>query len=236
MGQYGGAKLGPHRRIERTRVPPGKQLYSTSFSGTENPLRESGAWLEAGAEGLDWNNCSKTPGKCIGEHSNTVDFSDPTAVIDPVFRAFAPDQAAQAVVTSTSPPSAYIQEVELRLRSSISAHACSGYEIYWRVLPADANAYYAVTRWNGAYNDFTTILIVHGSDVGRTDLGCQNGDTLRAEIEGSTISLFKNGGLVDTVIDGTYATGQPGLGFYMTPGHVASKGDFGFTSFSAEDL
>jgi hypothetical protein len=40
-----------------------------------------------------------------------------------------------------------------------------------------------------------------------------DGDVLRAEITGDTIRVYKNGSLVASVSDSTYATGQPGMGF-----------------------
>ena len=55
--------------------------YSTSFTGTENPISEGGKWLNGATNGLDWCDVQKTPGLAFGVGSCSTNFSDPTAVL-----------------------------------------------------------------------------------------------------------------------------------------------------------
>ena len=106
--------------------PPGK--YSTTFPLTENPISEGGKWVNGETVGLDWSNASTTPGFAIG-HETGADFTDATAVLQSM--TWAPDPGKVTAVVSA--PGAFIdncsQEVELRLRTAISAHNIAGYEI-----------------------------------------------------------------------------------------------------------
>src|SRR6267378_1853080 len=87
------------------------------------------------------------------------------------------------------------QEVELRLRSSLSAHSCTGYEIGWRVSP-NRVAYMGITRWNGKLGDFTTLVTHYGAKF-----GVSNGDVIEASAIGDVISAYKNGVLQARVED-----------------------------------
>ena len=73
--------------------PPG--LYSTTFNLTENPISESGSWVNGGITGLDWTNVSTTPGKAIGLQTG-ASYTDGTAVLQGL--SWAEDQKATAVV------------------------------------------------------------------------------------------------------------------------------------------
>src|SRR5438445_9866419 len=56
------------------------QSYTTSFPGTENPISESGNWINGGTTGLDWGNVQTTAAKAFGV-SLPSQFGDPTAVL-----------------------------------------------------------------------------------------------------------------------------------------------------------
>ncbi len=58
-----------------------------------------------------------------------------------------PDQTVQATVYSEHPNDNIYEEVELRLRSSLSSHWASGYEIIFRSSKTK-NAYSEIVRWN----------------------------------------------------------------------------------------
>jgi hypothetical protein len=114
------------------------------------------------------------------------------------------------------------EEVELRLRSSLSAHKATGYEIDFRCSKTD-KAYSEIVRWNGPLGDS------QGSRF-----GVQNGNALKATMIGNVITVYVNGVQTLQVSDDTYKDGSPGMGFYLqeaTRGHD----DYGFTSFEASD-
>jgi hypothetical protein len=207
-------------------VARARRVYSTTFSASETPISEGGKWVNGGTVGIDWADVSTTPGHAHGE-AMSVEFADPTAVLT---GRWAPDQAAQARVYTVHQNDALYQEVELRLRSAISAHSITGYEVFWKCSQT-AESYYSVVRWNGPRGKFTRLLDVHG--VGN---GVKNGDVVRATIVGDVITLYKNGAFVDRVRDATYVSGAPGIGFYRLPNKAGSRTAYGFSSFRGEEL
>jgi hypothetical protein len=119
-------------------------------------------------------------------------------------------------------PSNY-PEVELRLRSSLSAHVCNGYEITFSLPP---NSYMLIVRWNGPLANYTIL-----SQPGGSQYQVNTGDVVKATIVGNLISAYKNGQLMGTATDSTYTSGQPGMGF-----NEQQNGDYGYSSFTASDL
>lgn len=196
------------------------RTYSTAFPATENPISEGGNWINGGVTGLDWNNVYTSGGFAGGVGPADVAYSDPTAV---VVGSWGPNQSVSAIVFVSSATSSYFQEVELRLRTTITAHSITGYEINCAV--TGSHSYLQIVRWNGPLGDFTYLA--------SSDHSCGNGDGLAATIVGATINVFLNGELVDTVTDSTYKTGDPGIGFNY--GCDSTYADFGFASFSATD-
>jgi hypothetical protein len=198
------------------------QSYTTNFPVAENPLSQSGNWIEGQAVGLDWNNVLSTPGLVQGQGPSSVAYADPTAILAGTWGA---NQTAQATVYSVNQTASYYQEVELRLRSSVIAHSITGYEITFRCLQ-DANAYMQIVRWNGPLGSFTYL-----NSFGGAQYGVKTGDIVKATIVGNLITVYKNGVVLGTATDSTYATGSPGIGFDYGCG--STYGDFGFTSFTA---
>lgn len=200
------------------------RTYTTSFPLTENPISENGNWVNGKIVGLDWHNVVTTPGLATGTDSPEA-FSDPTALLTGTWGA---DQTVEATVYSVNQTEIYYQEVEIRLRSYISAHINTGYEILFRCLK-NSNAYMAVVRWNGVLADHTYLSAKSGAQY-----GVANGDVVKAFIVGSEINVYINNVLVDSVIDSTFSTGNPGMGFNY--GCESTYGDFGFTKFTASEL
>jgi hypothetical protein len=62
----------------------------------------------------------------------------------------------------------------------------------------------------------------------------QDGDIFEAEVVGSTINAYLNGQKIRTATDSTYATGQPGVGFFWRGTENAS--DFAFPSLTVTAL
>ena len=208
--------------------PPGS--YSTTFELAENPISEGGKWVNGGVTGLDWTNVSTTPGQAIG-HETGASFTDATATLQTM--SWAQDQKATAIVFATAAPmDECFQEVELRLRTVISAHSIAGYEIIYK-FSTNSSGYMQIVRWNGTVGDFTVLQTFYGQQFGVT-----NGDTVMATIVGNVITAYKNGVLQGQATDSTYSNGSPGMGFNLENAPSGCSGTnptYGFSSFSAVD-
>ncbi len=196
--------------------------YSTNFAGTENPLSESGVWINGGSAGLDWRDCRKTPGLAFGTQPATINYDDSTCVLT---GSWGPDQTAQATVSVVRSDNTQFEEVEVRLHTTVSAHSITGYEINCSVKPG--NPYMQIVRWNGALGSFT---MLNGTGV-----GCVNGDVLKGANVGGMITAYKNGVAMFSVTDSTYTGGAPGMGFYIQGGSSSTNSNFGFSAYSASD-
>ncbi len=139
---------------------------------------------------------------------------------------FPPDQPASAVVALATIDTSCTHEVEVLLHWSDAAHEAQGYECN----VAFDGSYAQIVRWNGAVGDFT--YLGSGSVPG----GIHDGDTVSASIRGSHITLSVNGTMRATADDSTFATGDPGIGFWRGDSGCGTLGDYGFTSFSASSL
>jgi hypothetical protein len=200
------------------------RTYSTNFALVESPISEGGNWINGSTEGLDWGYVSTTPGQ-THTHPGTAQYADATAILTGTWGS---DQMAQATVGSTV--NACISdncypEVEVRLRSTLSAHVCNGYEIAFSLLPNN-RACLIIVRWNGPLADFTYLFNQTDSKY-----GAKTGDVIRGTVVGNVISAYKNGVLMGQVSDGTYKSGNPGMGF----NEQSSNGDYGYSSFTASD-
>ena len=210
-------------------APATPRTYTTSFPLIENPISENGNWINGGSVGLNWSNVRTTPGLAfgtqIGNASGNAEYADSTAVLTGAWGA---DQEASATVYVGSAPtsSSIFEEVELRLRTTVTANSITGYEINCSVSSASNNNYIQIVRWNGPINNWTQI-------DGRGQ-HCKNLDTIKATIKGSTISVYYNGTLIMTDTDSTFSSGSPGLGFYLQ-GTTGTNANYGFSSFSADD-
>jgi hypothetical protein len=202
--------------------------YTTNFPLTENPISEGGKWINGQTVGLKWMNVRTTSGFAFGTESGSVNFDDSTALLT---GTWGPDQTVQATVHTVSQNDSIWEEVELRLRSSLSGLSCTGYEVNFRCSKT-SNAYCQIVRWNGALGDFTLIDARGGSQY-----GVANGDVVKATIIGSTITAYINNVQVLQVTDSTYGGGSPGMGFYLGGYYGGSppNADYGFTSFTASD-
>jgi len=169
-------------------------------------------------------NVRSTSGLAYGTQSGSRAYDDSTAILT---GNWGPDQAVAATVKSTNQNDSINEEVEIRLRSSISSSRCTGYEVLFSSRSSNA-AYVQIVRWNGALGDFTYVASSGGS-------GCalHNGDTVKATISGSTISAYINDVLILQGTDTTYSTGNPGMGFFLSGTGPSANSNFGFTSFTA---
>jgi hypothetical protein len=189
--------------------------YTTTFPTDENPINESGFWIQGGTVGLDWTNMKSLSGDAQASTINTG-FNDNIAHLNPAKHAIPADHRVIGTISRAggyAPTDSH--ECELLLRWLITANSARGYEV---TFPFANSTQVQVVRWNGALNDFTVLT---GTQTNGGNIA--DGDTLEARIIGSTITAFHNGVQVYTVTDTTWTTGNPGLGaFVRTTGVPAS--------------
>ena len=192
-------------------------------------------------EGIDWADVITRNGRAYGsvtrmavaerrvEQGNLEgslpegDYDDPTAVLSGVWGK---NQHAKGNVFSKDPTAEYFQEVELRLRSAIAPHLCTGYEVFFRCLKTD-EGYAEIVRWNGKVGDFTSLTKLIGPDYGVKDA-----DVIEATIHGNVIKGFINGVEVISATDDVFDSGSPGIGFNFFVGNT--NVDHGFTYFEVD--
>ena len=163
--------------------------YTTNFPLIENPISEGGHWINGLTTGIDWSDVATTPGRAFGTQTGIgPNFADSTALLT---GSWEPTQTVQAVVYIASADSTTFEEVELRLRSSLSAGSCTGYEVNFSVKPD--NPYCQIVRWNGPLGDFTLL--------DARSVGVVNGDVVKATIVGSTITCYINDAVIFGVTD-----------------------------------
>jgi hypothetical protein len=203
-------------------------------------------WLNGGTDGLDWVDVISKNGVAYGSRSRMKvaerrveqgnleadaaeealpegDYDDPTAVLA---GEWGRNQHAKATVFSKDPTDEYFQEVEIRLRSTITPHSCTGYEVFWRCLKTDVG-YAEIVRWNGKIADFTSLEKRIGPEY-----GVKHGDLVEATIVGNVLKGFINGVEVISATDDVYGSGSPGIGFNFGVGDT--NVDHGFTSFEVD--
>jgi hypothetical protein len=218
--------------------------YRTRFQLTEEPISEEGMWINGKTNGIDWADVVTEQGRAHGgrvkvgarerraEQGNLVggeaaapegDYDDPTAVLT---GSWGPNQFVRATVFSRNQTAALFQEVEIRLRSAIGPHSCTGYEVFWRCLKTD-EGYAEIVRWNGPIMGFTSLARAQGAEYGVSD-----GDIVEARIVGNQITSYINGTEVLSASDDRFANGSPGIGFNFGCGDTYV--DHGFTSYEVD--
>ena len=196
--------------------------YVTNFSATENPISE-GNWINGLAVGVDWGDVAIASGLAFGTNSGS--YADPTAILA---GSWGPDQMAQATVYSVNQTDGVFEEVELRLRSAISAHSNTGYEINFRCSKTN-NAYSQIVRWNGPLGNFTYLWAQDGSQY-----GVKTGDVVKATIIGNVITVYINGTKIASLRTTRTKLEILARVLCLNQGNGRSK-DYGFTSFTASD-
>lgn len=220
--------------------------YRTSFPLDETPMSEGGMWRNARTDGIDWCDVVTKGGVAYGEVTRmgvaeqraeqgnldasaaetaapVGDYDDPTAVLS---GKWGRTQFVKARVFSRNQTSQYFQEVEIRLRSSIEPHRCTGYEVFWRCLKT-YEAYAEIVRWDGKIGAWKSLARKTGPEFGVKD-----GDLVEACIIGNVIRGYINGVEVTTATDDTHPEGSPGIGFNFGVGD--SNVDHGFTEYEVD--
>lgn len=217
---------------------PAGTAFQTSFTATEDPISESGKWVNGLAVGLDWNNVKTASGNAFGSSDAfylVTRYADDIAHLSTSYRTFSPDQYVQTVAHVDAHDGGGAHESEHLLRFAITANSARGYEVMW-----GRTGYISIVRWNGPIADFTTIFETNLPGIGVP----VDGDVLRSEIEGvgaaTVIRVYKNGAEISgspisVNIGGTiWDDGQPGLGFWPVDGSIAS--DYGWASYETDNL
>jgi hypothetical protein len=206
------------------------QTYTTHFQGTENPISEAGVWTN---EGADWTQIRKANGMACGTQTGTntgiYKFNDSYAHLS----GFPPNQEAWGQVRIMNPGASCIQELEILLRWTSSAHRTTGYECFARCV-SNAASYVQIVRWDGQLGKFTYLADMRG-----TNYGLKDGDILKASIVGDLITVYINGVEKARAVDASFNTGNPGIGEYFDCNGgqgLGSNADFGFSSFTARAM
>jgi hypothetical protein len=231
-----------------TDTPFGRPVrsYRTRFPASESPISEGGIWLNGRKDGIDWADVITSDGEvygavtrmavaerraeqgnldpaATGETGPEGDYDDPTAVLA---GHWGRNQYAKAGVFSRNPTDQYFQEVEIRLRSAITPHRCTGYEVFFRCLKTE-DGYAEIVRWNGTIGDFTSLAKLSGPRY-----GVEDGDVVEASIVGNVIKGYINGVEMISATDDVFGEGSPGVGFNFFVGDT--NVDHGFTYFEVD--
>jgi len=242
VGIFQGACSGGSRLPQASDPGTPTKDYSTSFPMTENPISENGHWIGGQSAGSNiwgkvlWGNVQTRENMAVGV-SNPTKFGDPTAILS---GAWEPNHTVSATVRIKSTPRGKCcREVELRLRTTISAKSITGYEAYCSVMPD--NPYCHIARWNGPNGSYCNI------ESSTPSMYAADGDVLAASVTGTNpvvVTMFKNGTQILQATDsgqncspggpaGPFSSGNPGIGFYGDQDSDWSS--FGFSTMSAQD-
>lgn len=206
----------------------------TTFPGTENPITTAGPWLQGGTDGLDWNNMRVSGGVAYGTQSGVSGLFDDSVCI--AGGVWPKDVEVEATVFTTNQSATAFEEVELWVRTNVTAHSITGVETNFRCT-RDGSQYVGVVRWNGAIGSFTQ----YGAND--TGPGLQTGDVIKVRVVGNTHTVYINGALVTThdlsSLGGYVPTsGNPGFGhWYRINGAVGTNAsDYGLTKLTIRGL
>ena len=211
--------------LQSISLPAIAATYTTNFPVAEDPISENGRWIGGKTAGLAWADFQSTSGLAIGKQPGTSPglYDDAIALLTGTWE---PDQTVEATVKTVNQNDSIFEELEIRLRSAVSANSSTGYECLFSAR-SSSNAYVQIVRWDGPFASFTLL-----DGRGGLSMALHNGDTIKCTISGSTITAYINGVQKLQVSDGTYATGSPGMGAYLQ-GASGVNGDYGFTSFTS---
>jgi hypothetical protein len=190
--------------------PPsdGTVSYTTNFDLTEFPISESGRWHKASNA---WTYVRSANGTAYGSNGVTNGYDDSYALLS----GFGADQTIEAVVQVNSGSVGPTHEVELLLRFSDDSNNARGIEV-----DVPRSGAVQIVRWNGPFGNFTVLnetgCMPSGSWTPATALA--TGQVIKASYIGNKIQVWQNGVLKACTTDSTFASGQPGMGFFIRPG------------------
>ena len=217
-------------------------FYSTTFDGTENPLSESGTWLNAGgAVAQYWQEMQKSGGRAYGS-GTTEAYEDCVAIINPSVIPFDPDHVVRAAFHITEGyTTGTTHEAQILLRGAFGDDHIEGYEVLFQL----GSSTPAVMKWYGAGGGSFFAELTGGSS---SSLTFQHGDICIAQVSGTNpalIEVFRDrGGTVNawrsvtdtgTVLSSApiLTSGQPGVVSFSRSGVTLDA--YGWDSFEASD-
>lgn len=217
-------------------VTPPSSDFSTTFPDAENPISQSGIWINGGTDGGKWQDVQTSIAKAYaagfaGQAFEGTEFDDPIAILSPSYRVFAANQFARGVVfcaADYAPGTNH--EIELHLRGEITANNARSYESLWNRSDGEV----AIVRWNGPSADFDQLGTSVFIDPPVED------DVMEFQAEGTLLTVIINDVEVatyDTAEDATkWSDGNPGMGFWPRSNGSAVKASLGWKQFEAGDL
>jgi len=218
--------------------PSTPRTYATRFPTTETPISENRNWVNGGScddpalcAGAGGSNVRTTPGLAFGTQTGALPppYTDSNVLLTGMWGN---DQFVQIVVwwDGASGTNSDYDEVEIRLRGTLTANGNRTYNINCRVGTPSDNSYIQMGRANGPSGDFTPPL----AELKGPSAACQNGDVITGTIVGSVITAYINGKKVIQATDSVITSGVPGFGFFHQGKH-GHNSNFGISSFAASD-
>lgn len=193
------------------------QSYFTNFPLVENPISEGGRWVNNGLRSTYAR--TKAGGKAMGTVNNSGGQGDSYAHLT----GFGADQTVQATIfRDPAGETTDTHEVGIHLRMDDSSGKAKTYEINFQM-----QGEIQIVRWDNSPAGYT-YLSPSGTNY---DKPFATRDVVKARIAGSTITVWVNDVQVLTVVDSSYATGQPGMNFFKRV--LGTNDQYCFTSFRA---
>jgi hypothetical protein len=242
-----------------------RRVYKSIFPLTENPISEGGNWINGATTGVDWKDMQTTPGLVFGPvNFATSTYNDATAVLSGSWRG---DQRVETVVKSLNQVNGTtdFEEIEHRLRTTITANSIKGYEVNWACMH-NGLQYHQIGYWYGpigvqggcalgcAFDAVPNSINSAGNGMTAAQgfLGIYDGDTVGSQIVGNRITTWivygpnsPTPGVKQILEDfndtgGTggaakFQTGAPGVGHWYHSTSGAVS-DFGFTSLIVSEV
>lgn len=218
-----------------TRPDPPPTFYSTLFNATENPLSESGNWLNGKTYGINNQDIQTSSGNACATAINNPagPFDDSIAILNPAKFAIGANQLVTVTVARTggyTPTNNH--EINGFLRGTIiPGVGIKGYEINLS-LKGD---YGFIVRWEGTTN---TLLSSFTSLTSISHPVLNDGDVIEYSVTGTTILVRHNPGTgfvtLGSTTDSTWATGTPGIDFWAESGSTLASA--GVKDFAAVTL
>jgi len=199
--------------------------YTTDFRRSENPCSEEGRWINSGANGGGRSNVQSTPGLAFGTQIERGLYNDSIALMTGTWSA---DQTVTVTLYKGTNKNTCCAEGEIWIRGSMGGGKMTGYEMSFSIL-SDPD-YYHMAPWLGA--DFAAGTFAR-SALGRT---LQDGDVIKVTAVGNLFTLYVNSIQIAQGTDNTYASGNPGIGFFHSSAFNGLDHEWGFNSFAATGL
>lgn len=212
-----------------------RNTYATSFPATENPISEGGIWQNGGVGGtMPFSNVKTVAGLAMADDYiyTGQDYEDSSAIIDPAFRNFGPDQWAEITIyhdPAYTPTSSH--EVIVAMRGTVTVNGPNYYPHYHFLM--SVNGGFQLFWLNGTLGHFVEISTsAHNGGLS----AFVTGDVVRTEVQGTALRIYQNSVLKHSATDANISTGQPGCMFYVVDFPRQDLAKFCISDFSCGSL